>query len=443
MASAQEVEPKWHIPFFTIWTGQALSLVGSRVLEFALVWWLTELTGSATVLATATMMWVIPQVFLSPLAGAYVDRWNRRAVMVVADSLIALVALCLAYLFWTDSVQIWHVYVALLVRAIGGNFHWPAMQASTALMVPDKHLTRVAGLNQTMQGALNVIGPPLGAMLLTVLPFQGIMLMDVSTALFAILPLFFVLIPQPKRAEVEHVGVSVWSDVRDGLRYVWGWPGLFAIAIMATILNFVVNPAFSLMPLLVKEYFQGGALQLGWLESSWGVGLVLGGLLLSVWGGFRRRVYTSLTALILEGLGITLIGLAPPTAFWLAVAGMFLAGAMNALVNGPLFAVLQATVAPEMQGRVFTLVGSMSSAAFPLSLAIAGPLADAVGVRPWYVVGGAVSAILGLGACFVPVIVNVENNGHDAAKIKQDQEGGRSAADGRATRPYEGRVGPS
>jgi DHA3 family macrolide efflux protein-like MFS transporter len=96
-----------------------------------------------------------------------------------------------------------------------------------------------------------------------------------------------------------------------------------------------------------------------------------------------------------------------------------------------------------MQGRVFTLVGSMSSAAFPLSLAIAGPLADAVGVRPWYVVGGAVSAILGLGACFVPVIVNVENNGHDAAKIKQDQEGGRSAADGRATRPYEGRVGPS
>jgi len=365
-----------------------------------------------------------------------VDRWNRRVVMIVADGTVALVALGLAYLFWAGTIQVWHVFVALLVRAIGGNFHWPAMQASTSLMVPDKHLTRVAGLNQTMHGALNVIGPPLGAMLLAVLPFQGIMLMDVGTAMLAILPLFFVRIPQPRQEPAEPGDgregeiprcarndkgkPSLWSDVRQGLRYVWGWPGLLAIMTMATILNFVINPAFSLMPLLVTDHFKGGALQLGWLESGWGVGLVVGGLLLSAWGGFRRRVYTSLTGLVVQGVGIMLLGLAPANALWLAVAGMFLAGAMNALVNGPLFAVLQGSVAPEMQGRVFTVVMSMSAAAWPLSLAVAGPIADLVGVRPWYVVGGAVSVIMGLGAFFVPVIVNVEQNRNGSGSVKAE-----------------------
>ena len=436
MERLEQHQPGWKALFFTIWTGQAFSLVGSRVLEFAVIWWLTQLTGSATVLAMATMTFVLPQVFLSPFAGALVDRWNRRVVMIVADGTVALVALGLAYLFWAGTIQVWHVFVALLVRAIGGNFHWPAMQASTSLMVPDKHLTRVAGLNQTMHGALNVIGPPLGAMLLAVLPFQGIMLMDVGTALLAILPLFFVRIPQPRQEPAEPGDgregeiprcarndkgkPSLWSDVRQGLRYVWGWPGLLAIMTMATILNFVINPAFSLMPLLVTDHFKGGALQLGWLESGWGAGLVVGGLLLSAWGGFRRRVYTSLTGLVVQGVGIMLLGLAPANALWLAVAGMFLAGAMNALVNGPLFAVLQGSVAPEMQGRVFTVVMSMSAAAWPLSLAVAGPIADLVGVRPWYVVGGAVSVIMGLGAFFVPVIVNVEQNRNGSGSVKAE-----------------------
>jgi DHA3 family macrolide efflux protein-like MFS transporter len=213
-----------------------------------------------------------------------------------------------------------------------------------------------------MQGALNVIGPPLGALLLAVLPFENIMLMDVGTAAFAILPLFFVAIPQPERTLTKSEKPSLWSDVREGLRYVWGWPGLLAVLIMATVINFVVNPAFSLMPLLVTEHFNGDAPQLAWLESSWGVGLVLGGLLLSTWGGFRRRVYTSLIGLMIEGLGITLVGLAPANVFWLAVAGMFVAG-----------------------------------------------------LRPWYVVGGIACTLMGLGACFVPVIVNIEqnHNGHN------------------------------
>jgi DHA3 family macrolide efflux protein-like MFS transporter len=185
---------------------------------------------------------------------------------------------------------------------------------------------------------------------------------------------------------------------------------------LAMIINFVVNPAFSLMPLLVTEHFGAGALQLGWLQSGWGIGMLLGGLILSVWGGFRRRVYTSLVGLVLEGVAILVIGLTPGDGFLFALGAIFVAGIMNPLINGPLMAILQATVEPEMQGRVFTLVSSLSSAMMPLSLAVAGPVADMIGVRQWYAIGGAIFALLGAVSFFVPAIVNLEKNGHSSGE---------------------------
>jgi DHA3 family macrolide efflux protein-like MFS transporter len=217
----ERLRPRWQIPFFSIWTGQQFSLIGSSLAQFALVWWLTETTGSATVLATGTLISLLPGVFLGPFVGALVDRWDRRRVMIVADGLIALVSAWLAYLFWTGAMRVEHVYVIMLARAIGGAFHWPAMQASTSLMVPDEHLSRVAGLNQTMQGAVSIVSPPLGALLLGILPLHFIMAIDVITAAFAIAPLFFVGIPQPPRragaVAAEGGGPSLWADVREGL----------------------------------------------------------------------------------------------------------------------------------------------------------------------------------------------------------------------------------
>jgi DHA3 family macrolide efflux protein-like MFS transporter len=418
MDSTEQQLKKWQVPFFTIWTGQAFSLVGSRLVQFALVWWLTETTGSATVLALATLVAVLPDVVLGPFAGTLVDRWNRRQVMIVADGFVALVSAWLVYLTWTGSLSIWHVYVAMLARSMGGAFHWPAMQASTSLMVPKQHLSRVAGLNQTLQGALGVVAPPLGAILLSLLPLQGIMGIDVATAMIAIVSLFFVTIPQPRRAApasgVAEPQASVWADFRAGLRYVRGWPGLMAIMGIAMIINFIVNPAFSLMPLLVTDHFGGGALQLGGLQSAWGIGMVVGGILLSVWGGFRRRAYTSLMGLVVGGCGIMFLGLVPEGKFQLALVALFVAGVTQPLINGPILAILQATVAPEMQGRVLTLVSSLAMAMMPLSLVIAGPVADVVGVRPWYVIGGAVFALMGVGSFFVPAIVKIEQNGHGA-----------------------------
>ena len=410
-----QIPKRWQGPFFAIWTGQALSMLGSRLVQFSLVWWLTRETGSGTILAMATLVALLPGIILGPFAGALVDRWNRRRVMIVADAFVALVSAGLVYLSWSGSLQVWHIYAAMLARALGEAFHWPAMQASTSLMVPEVHLSRVAGVNQTLTGALNIVGPPLGAIALSLLPLHGVMAIDVGTAALAIVPLLFVAIPQPRRAAGEGAGgrpATVWQDFLAGLRYAWSWPGLMAALAMAMIINFVVNPGFALMPLLVTQHFGGGALELGWLESAWGVGMLAGALLLSVWGGFRRRVYTSLSAMVISGLGIAVVGLARSTAFPLALGAMFVAGAMNPLINGPLFAILQATVAPEMQGRILTLVMSLATAMMPLSLAVAGPVADMVGVQPWYLAGGVLYALVGFGGFFVRPLVNIEQNGH-------------------------------
>ena len=362
----------WKLSFFTIWTRQAFSLIGSRVVQFALVWWLTQLTGSATVLATATMVALIPEIFLAPLAGVYVDRWNRRMVMIVADGMIALASLWLAYLFWIHATQVWHVYIIMLVRSVGGSFHWPAMQASTSLMVPKEHLARVAGLNQTLNGALSIVGPPLGALLMEVLLLYGVMLVDVGTAMLAILPLFFVHVPQPKR---DHMGAekpTIWTDMREGLRYIRGWPGLMALIGAAMIVKIALTPAFSLLPLLVSEHFNGDAAQLSLLEATIGVGIVMGGLVLSVWGGFRRKIYTTMMGMVVLGLGFVVLGFTPGNLFLAALVSTFVVGLMIPLIDGPIMAILQGTVAPEMQGRVFTLMGSLLWITSPFSLAVAG-----------------------------------------------------------------------
>lgn len=404
--------PKWKTPFFTIWVGQAFSLLGSQVVQFALVWWLTRSTGSATVLATATLVALLPGILLGPFAGACVDRWNRRLVMMAADGIIALATLGLGIIAAMGALRPWHVYIIMMLRALGGTFHWPAMQASISLMAPKEQLSRVAGLNQTLGGMLNIVAPPLGALLMSILPLWGVMLIDVGTAVLAIAPLVWVHIPQPSRSTAatgEAGKSSLWQDVREGLRYVLAWPGLRLIGVMATLLNLLLAPAASLLPILVMKHLGGGALQLGWMESAWGLGVVSGGLILSAWGGFRRRILTSLMGVIGMGLGGLLIGLTPADVLWPALVGMFLVGAMVPIANGPLFAMVQATVAPDMQGRMLTLMNSAAAAASPIGLAIAGPVADLLGVTSWYLVGGVACLLMGIGGFFVPTVVHLED----------------------------------
>lgn len=332
--------------------------------------------------------------------------------MIIADSMIAFFTLALAILFAFGVAEIWHVYLLMFLRSIAGGFHWPAMTASTSLMVPKEHLARIQGLNQMLQGGMSIASAPLGALLLEWMPLQGILGIDVVTALVAVLPLFFFSIPQPERKDlpVEMNGrSSVWQDFKAGLRYVGSWPGLLIIGVMATVINFLLTPAFSLLPILVTKHFNGQAIQLATLESFSGIGFIVGGLLLSAWGGFKRRIVTSMLGLVGMGLGCLALGLLPPTYFTLAVVTMFYLGVINPIVNGPLMAAVQAVVAPEMQGRIFSLIGSVSGAMSPIGLLIAGPVADQLGVQSWFQIGGVVCVLMGLAGFFVPAVMTFED----------------------------------
>jgi DHA3 family macrolide efflux protein-like MFS transporter len=402
----------WKTRFFTIFTGQAFSLVGSALVQFALVWYLTQKTGSATVLATASLFAMLPQILLGPIAGTVVDRGNRRMIMIVSDGLIALSSLFLAYLFWTGQVQVWHIYLISAIRSTGGAFHYPAMAASTTLMVPKKHLARVSGANQAIQGLVSIIAPPMGAVLVAFMPTQNILMIDVITAIMGITPLFFFTVPQPPRSAhlASEPRKSFMHDLAAGFKYMAAWPGLLMLGLMATLLNFLLAPTSALAPLMVTKYFGKGALELGGLESFFGIGMIIGGVALGIWGGFKRKITTSLLAICLFSIAILGIAVAPPNMFWMMVTAQFVIGLMLPMANGPLQALFQTLVEPDMQGRVMSLIGSVASAMMPLSLMVAGPITDATSLQTWYWLAGIVCIIISLGGFFIPALYNIEQN---------------------------------
>lgn len=417
----QPVPEKWAARFFTIWIGQAFSLFGSALVQFALIWYLAQAKGSGTVLALAALAGMLPQVLLGPFAGALADRWNRRLIMIFADAAIACGTLLLAYLFAGGRIQIWHIYAIMAFRSLATAFHLPAMSASTRMLVPDRHLTRVGGLNQTLQGLLALAAPPLGALLISVLPTQGVLFIDVGTAMLAVVPLLFLSIPQPVRRApaAPDEKPSLWRDVREGLSYIRGWPGLLSILLMALLLNFLLTPLEALMPLLITKYFHKGAFEFGLMNSSVGLGIIAGGLILGVWGGFKRKVATSMMGIIGIGAGVSLIGFAPQSLFWLALLGSILTGLMSPIANGPLGAILQSVVRPDMQGRVMGLTNSAATAMAPLGLLIAGPVSDVIGVRTWFWIAGVFTLVMGAGGFFAPVVMNVESN-HESSPAEPE-----------------------
>jgi len=406
-----ETPLNWKRTFFPVWIGQAFSLLGSELVQFSLIWYLTEKTGSASVLAAASFVALLPRVFLSPISGALVDRWNRQKVMIYADALIAAATMILAGIFWLEYIQVWHIYVILFIRALGSGFHWPAMQASTSLMVPKDQLAKISGMNQTLRGAMGIVAPLLAALMLEIFPIYGILSIDVITAIIAISPLLFVSIPQVNHTVEKKAGLShIWDDIKTGFKFLVGWRGLLYLTLAATFLNFLLYPGFTFTPLLVTDHFGKGVIELSMIESAFSMGMIIGGLVLSTWGGFKRNIYTILTGIIGLAVGTGLIALAPSNHFMLAVFGMSLAGFMNPIANGPIFAIMQTYVEPEMQGRVFSLLESMVSAMMPISMVVAAPIAEWVGIRGWLAFGAIGCFAIGLAGFFTPSLVHIEYN---------------------------------
>ncbi|MDE2797546.1 MAG: MFS transporter [Gemmatimonadota bacterium] len=400
----------WAGGFFTIWTGQTLSSLGTQVAQFALVWWLTEKTGSATILATSVLVAYLPEVFLAPIIGTLNDRWNRRIVMLVSDTLVAIAMAGLAGLFWMEIIEIWHIYAVNFLASIGRAFQGLAMITSTPLMVPEKHLARIQGTNQTLHGVLSMGGPPLGALALALFEIHIILAIDVLTAMLAIGPLIFIMIPQPKRMEEKQSQEDgIWVEMLEGFRYLWRWIGLRNLILIAAVLNIFGNTKMTISPLLITDHFNGGATELGWFNSTWGVGIVLGGLLVGAWGGFRRRIMTTILGWIVYGIGTILVGIVPHTRFALAITGIALSGVGSSLINAPLRALLQANVDPHLQGRVFGALHSSVQFTTMLGLIVIGPVTDVFGPQPWFLTGGLLTLVLGTSVRMIPSVVSIED----------------------------------
>jgi DHA3 family macrolide efflux protein-like MFS transporter len=396
----------WAPRFFILWTGQALSLLGSQLVQFALIWYLTQKTNSATALAIASLMGLLPQVILSPFIGTWVDRGNRRLILIGADAAVASATLVLVALFALGRAEIWHIYALLFVRAVAGGFHQSAFGASVVLLVPKEHLARVQGFNQALYGGLSIISAPLGAFLYATLPMQGILSIDVGTALIAILPLLFIRIPQPERSTAAKA--TFWQDFAAGFRYILAWRGLLIVLAMVMVINFFYSAAESLTPLLILQHFQGDAQQLGWWQAAFATGTIAGGILLGAWGGFKKRIVTAQFGLIVLGLGTAVIGFTPAGLFWLGLAANTLTGLVLPMTNGSYGAILQSVIAPEMQGRVFAFIMSAAMLVSPLGLVIAGPISDALGIQLWFWVAGIVCAAMGVAGFFIREVMRME-----------------------------------
>jgi DHA3 family macrolide efflux protein-like MFS transporter len=407
----------WKKDFFRVWAGESVSLVGSWLVQFALVWWLTIETRSATVLAVAMIATILPQVVVGPFAGALVDRWNRKKVMIFADLGVALSTLVLVVLFWQGLVEVWNVIVILLAGSVASAFQRPAFLSTMSLMVPKEHLARINGVTQAIFGIGNIGAPIFGAILLALVPMYAVLSVDLVTAAIAISAVLVTRIPQPTRADIG--ATSVTGDVRAALRFVRSWPGAMTLFVAAMALNFLFAPTDALLPILTIEHYGGGAPEFAAFQASLGIGMILGGIALGIWGGFRNKMVTVAVGLAVTGPALASPGLMPSGLFVGALGGIFAVGFFLSMVNATIMAIMQTVIPPEMQGRVLGLLGSASMAMMPLGLAVAGPAADMFGAQLWFVIAGAGTLLMGLISFAMPNVMSLEKGLRSGAEPDQ------------------------
>lgn len=379
----QTGDGQWVRRFAVFWVSQTVARFGGAFSNFALVWWVTKTFGSATALATGTLLSMLPGILLGPFIGAIVDRNNRKVFIIASNLIFATSALILYALSHYGMLQLWHLYATMFVNSLAGQFHFMAISAVTPLMVPEAQLQRVSGFNQLREGAVSIVAPPFGALLLEFIHLDGILFLEMCLGVLAAVMMLTVVVPALAAPPAES-RPSMWHDTKAGILYVVRWPGLMAILVIAMLLNLFLTPAFTLLPLLVKNHFNGGAIQLAWFEMAVGIGMIVGSVVLGVWGGFKRRMTTMALGLVGMALAVTVLAWVSGSGLWWAIGAMALIGLTQPLTNGPLFAILQSTVPAELQGRIMGLMGSMSGLVAPVGLALAGPASDYFGLQIWF-----------------------------------------------------------
>ncbi len=429
----QETRPTGMLAFTIIWIGQVISLLGTAMSGFALTIWAWLITGQATALALVGFFAFAPTVLVSPVAGALVDRWNRKLAMMLSDLAAVLSTMVVLLLFSTGNLQIWHLYVTGAFSGVFQAFQFPAYSAAVTMMVSKEQYGRASGMLSMAQFASNIFAPVLAAILLGVIGIAGILTIDVVTFLVAIGALLLVQIPRPAITEAGRASSgSLWKESIYGFRYIFERHSLLVLQLVFFAVNLVVTFATTVLAPMLLARTGNDATVLGIVQSAFGLGGIVGSLVLSVWGGPKRRIHGVLIGLILAMLGVLMIGLGRDAYIW-ALAAFFTLFFVP-ILNGSSQAIWQAKVAPDVQGRVFATRLLISQISVPASMLLAGPLADRVfepammsdgslaaifgglvgtgsgaGMSLMFVIAGALGMLIGLGAYAFRVVRDVED----------------------------------
>lgn len=395
----------WKKTFAIIWSGQLASILSSSVVAYAIIFWMSIETGSAEVLALAAIAGMLPQSLLGLFVGVYVDRWDRKRTMILADSFIALCTLVLAVLFWLGVAEMWHIYVLLALRSAGSAFHMPAMQASIPLLAPESQLTRVAGVNQMIASLSNIAGPALGAVLITLTSIGNILLLDVLGAIFACTSLLFVRIPNPARSELRP---DLWREFREGFSAMHAVPGLGWFFTLAIAVWFFIMPVGVMFPLMTLQHFGGGTYDMSLIEIVWGGGALVGGAIMGARTYPVSRIVLVNLMYLVVGLSFVLSGILPPSGFaWFAVFTTA-AGVSSSVFNASFVSVVQTRIAPGVLGRVLSLYHSFGLLPSAIGLLGTGFLAENVGLTTTFIIAGAVICLLSLAGFCIPSVMRLD-----------------------------------
>jgi len=377
----------WKLKFYTIWAGQAVSLITSAILQMAIIFYLTEKTGSAMVLSMASLVGFLPYAVFGPAIGVLVDRHDRKKIMIGADLIIAAAGAVLAIVALYMELPIWMVMVVLFIRSIGTAFHTPALNAVTPLLVPEEQLTKCAGYSQSLQSISYIVSPAVAALLYSVWELNAIIAIDVLGAVIAAITVAIVRIPK-LGDQVQSLKPNFIKEMKDGIVVLKQNKGLFALLLLGTLYTFVYMPINALYPLFSMEYFNGTPMHISITEIAFASGMLAGGLILGRLGSYEKRVLLITGSFFMMGASLAIAGLLPSNGFVMFVVCCAIMGLSVPFYSGVQTALFQEKIKPEYLGRIFSLTGSIMSFAMPLGLILSGFFADRIGVNHWFLLSG-------------------------------------------------------
>ena len=361
--------------FTIVWAGQLVSLLGTGMTQFAITIWAWQTTGIATALALVGFFTAVPQILTSPLAGAIVDRYDRKHVMMLSDLAAGIATAALLVLYSAGRLQIWHLYVTSAFSGAFGAFQFPAYSAAVSTMLPKEQYGRASGMIALAEAASGIVAPISAGILLNVIGIGGIMAIDVFTFIVAIGALLVIYIPQPHlEEEFQAERGSIWADSVFGFKYIYKRRGLLGLLTVFLLMNFMLSFSFTLFAPMILARTGDDTMILGAVQSAFGVGGIVGGVLMSAWGGPEKKVNGVILGMTLTSLITCFFGVGRSMTLWAPTA--FLVMAFLPILNGSSQAIWQSKVPPEMQGRVFATRSFIARVASPISMAITGPLAD-------------------------------------------------------------------